>query len=186
MILTQANIQDHILAVQCLQGEHAKTLLKGLNYGRQDTDCLVSANNQVTAYLRVLYEYEGFSAEPIFAWKFVFGKEDASSTITVTVGGVPYAVTNPLTATAEENAAFFFAGWLAAIPGIEANIIDNVVYLWGYTTGVIGTINANVGFEDITTDPNEILDVKNCLTHEEFCIITQAAYKQLPNELTNG
>lgn len=184
MALTQTTIKDHILAIQCLQAEKAITLDKALSYGRADIDCLVSSNNQVSAFLCILYRYEGFSAEPTFAWKFTFGAETGSSTITVTVNGVPYAVTNPNPATAEENAAFFYAGWLAAIPGIEATVIEDVVYLWGFTSGSIGTINANVTSEDISADPDEILDSKNCLTHDEICKIAEAAYAQLPNDIT--
>jgi len=59
--------------------------------------------------------------------------------------------------------------------GLEISIVDNVVYLWHYDVKTI--VYGGDGFltiEDITSDPNEILDTINCVSYSQICSLIKS------------
>lgn len=188
--MTQSCKVSHIRYLQGLYADLANTYLEKLNIGKLCTEA--ERNLLITReYIKSIKCYEVFTGAVTYAYTFTITREDDNTvTLTIVIGvqTLTYTGAGDLDAILASLKASAIA---AASYDLEAEIIDEVLYIYSYDTDLTfstATTATSSNLDEATIDADDIrnsyctiLDAKNCLTTEEICtIITHG--KKLLNE----
>jgi hypothetical protein len=186
--MTQSCKVAHIRYLQGLFADLSNTYLEKLNIGRL---CKEAERNLLITreYLKSIKCYEVFTAAVTYAYSFTITREgDSSVTITINIG----AATLIYTGTGDLDAILASLKASAIASGtydLEAEIIDEVLYIYSYDTDLtfatattVSTSDedeATIEADNIQNSYCTILDAKNCLTTEQICTMITHGKKLL-------
>jgi hypothetical protein len=189
--MTQTCKVAHIRYLQGLYADLANTYLEKLNIGRLCTEA--ERNLLITKeYIKSIKCYEVFDAAVTYAYSFTIVREGTESVVLrIIIGGVEELVYSGDGDLEAILSSFKASALVASNYDLEAEIIDEVLYIYSYdtdltfTTSTTVTTNdedeATISAENLQNTYCTILDSKNCLTTEEICdIITHG--KKLLND----
>lgn len=160
-MITTTCIQTHILRLQYLHARLGGMYVADLKTGGCRAKCFSTALEIASKYIDILYCYKAFPATP----RGVVAIEATS------ISNVSEAIND--------------ISLLGFIAGVE--YYDGKIFVWWYQQGVFilpailaccDPIDPLIGvvYEDITTDPCELVSAWNCLTPSELCDILNHGY----------
>lgn len=191
MALITSCLTTHKQNIQCKYHSLSLKLNKSLRYGTKNIGCLARQAKIINGYLGALYCYKTFDADPTFAAKLVFEKDNSDSeTVTLSIGLVTIG---SYTGTGDGEAiAIEFENDIndnTTSPDYSAERTGSTVYIYSSDSSLSysTTITVDAGSDFVTTDVDDdyedsILDLWNDITNTEMCAIINSAYEIMPTE----
>ena len=115
---------DHIRALQSLQSDYGEKLNTVVSLYGKNSECVIETNNQLTAYLRLIWEYFPFKTTLENAFKIIFAGNTTPSTFQGTIGGNAFNIAlNGTTSEARALEAFNGLLWPGRFLGFAVGMI---------------------------------------------------------------
>lgn len=201
-MLSQTDINNHILSLQCKHTDLTTKLVDYLSIGSKKVVCYNRKNVSVMHVLRVLRRYKNFSGDITFATKIEFDRVDTADPVTGLYQSVQVDVFLDLfaytpfyvgTGSAEDIAAYYEnAINNTAHPSNTYETVvrvGNTLYIYSYDSNA--TFADNVLANSLDTDlvtttvtnlqnkTDEILDIWNAITYKQLCCLLDFANNQV-------